>query len=255
MTEEKVEAPQIETPTEAVVDDATELMAELKKLDIQTPTDIQNIVYASQETGKAWNEVGNLRKEVDRLTRMVETKAEPTNYDATGYEDSSTVDLGKVVETKVQGVLNRYLQGQQQAQRMAMQAMSEVKNDPEYGVVGSVFEQYVNSPEVLMKLQSGQTDYKTEWLNTKATYYRNLAQRSSKTLEGLMEKSSKAPPHMEQGDSQSMPTPQVDEGKREQFNKIKKAQREGRVDSNQALDDIVKSVMPGLEKDAAFFMP
>ena len=242
------ESPTIEEGAKETVDDAKMLMEELKKLDIQTPQDIQNMAYASRETGKAWNEVGELRQEVERLKASTN---KPVQED---YYGNESVDLGRVVEEKVQGVLNRYLEGQNKAQMASMQMMASVRSDPEYAIVGKVFEEYINSPDAMMRLQSGQADYKTEYLNTKAAYYRNLAKRSSKTLEGLMEKKTK-PPHVEQSDSLSEPRLNVDDEKVEQFNRIKKAQREGSIDSNQALDDIVKSVMPDIDKDPGFFTP
>jgi len=244
------EKPTIEEPKEEV-DDGQALMEELKKLDIQTPKDVQNMAFASQEAGKAWNEVGNLRKEVDRLTGMLQQKQEPTDYDYSG----ESVDLGKVVEDKVQGVLNRYLQGQQQSQMMAMKMMTEVKGDPEYAIVGDVFEKYINSPEIVMQLQTGAKDYKTEYLNTKAAYYRNLAKRSASQIEKYMTTSKTAPPHMEQSSSQTTPMVDRDDVKTEQFKSVKKAQKEGNINSDQALEQIIKNVMPDLENDPSFYMP
>ncbi len=242
------ESPTVEETQETeVVDDAKMLMEELKRLDIQTPKDIQNMAYASQETGKAWNEVGALRKEVERLKTEA---AKPTE----SYYEGESIDLGKVVEDKVQGVLNRYLEDQNKAQMMSMQAMAAVRNDPEYAVVGEVFEKYINSPESLMRLQTGQTDYKTEYLNTKAAYYRNLAKRSSKTLEGLMEKK-QTPPHVEQSASDSNPGLSIDDEKAQQFKNIKKAQKDGTIDSDKALQDIIKNAMPDIDKDPGFFLP
>ena len=246
------ESPVVEEPKkEETVDDAQALMEELKRLDIQTPQDVQNMAFASQEAGKAWNEVGNLRKEVDRLTRMLSQQPKNENY----YESGETVDLGKVVEDKVQGVLNRYLQQQQQSQMMAMKVMSEVKSDPEYGVVGDVFEKYINSPDAVMRLQTGQTDYKTEWLNTKSAYYRNLAKRSANQIEKYMNTNKNTPPHMERGESQTAPSTNRNDEKVEKFKNIKKAQKEGDLNSDQALEQIIKSVMPDLENDPSFYMP
>ena len=246
------EKPTIEEPKEEQVeDDASQLMEELKKLDIQTPKDVQNMAFASQEAGKAWNEVGNLRKEVARLTELTQQQPQNTDYDYSG----ESVDLGKVVEDKVQGVLNRYLQNQQQSQMAVMKVMSEVKNDPEYGIVGEAFESYISSPEMVMKLQSGQTDYKTEYLNTKAVYYRNLAKRSASQIEKYMTTSKTKPPHIEQGESQTTPMVDQDDEKTEKFKSIKKAQREGTVGSDKALEQIIKSVMPDLEGDPSFYMP
>lgn len=244
------EDPTIETPAQPdPEDDAKALMEELKKLDIQTPTDIHNVVTASQEAGKAWNEVGALRKEVERLTNIQNQSPAQQEY----YGEDQSVDLGKVVEDKVQGVLNRYLEGQQQAQQQAVRIMSEVRNDPEYGVVGQVFEKYINSPEAMMRLQTGQTDVKTEFLNTKAAYFRNLAQRSSKTLEGLMDKTK--PPHMETGDTQTAPATPAEDERKENLKKIKKAQQEGSLNSEQALEKIIKSSMPDIENDISFYTP
>lgn len=245
------ENPTVEEPkVEEKVDDAQALMEELKKLDIQTPKDVQNMAFASQETGKAWNEVGSLRKEVDRLTQALQTQPKEDNY-----YDNESVDLGKVVEEKVQGVLNNYLENQQRAQQMAMKAMHEVKGDPEYQIVGQAFEKYINSPEAIYKLQTGQTDYKTEYLNTKASYYRNLAERSSKTLNGLMDKSQKTPVHMEQGESQNTPMMESEDERVQRLKNINKARGEGSLNSDEALEKIIKETMPDVGNDPSFFMP
>jgi len=244
------EDPKIEQPSE-VPNDAEALMAELKKLDIESPTDIQNMAVASAEAGKAWNQVGELRKENARLTELAQAAQPVPEYNP---EYGETLDLGKVVKKEVEGVLYNYLQGQRQAQLQTTQILAEVKNDPDYGIVGGVFEKYINTPEAIMKLQTGQTDYKTEWSNTKTAYYRNLAKRSSATLEGLMSKGVK-PPHVEQGTTEAAPTPEQSTEKAEEFKNIKKAQKEGNVDSNAALERIIKNVMPDAEVDPSFFMP
>jgi hypothetical protein len=256
MPEEKptIEQPTIEKPAKPneVLEDAEALLAELKKLDIQTPTDVQNMAQASELTGKAWNEVGELRKQVSELTAQLPQKQAPQEPE---YYDGESVDIGALVESKVQGVLNNYLESQQKAQQMAVRAMSEVRNDPEYGMVGKVFEEYISTPEATTRLQSGETTLKTEWLNTKAAYFKKLAQRSSKTLEGLMDKGVKAPPHIEASGSDTAPMTNTDDEQREKFNKIKKAQKDGDLDSDKALEQIIKTSMPDVEKDISFFMP
>lgn len=243
MAEEKptVEEPKVET------DDAAKLMEELSKLDIKTPEDVQNMAFASQEAGKAWNEVGALRKEVSRLTELSNTPPPVDDY------SGESVDLGKVVEDKVQGVLNRYLQGQQQAQQAAMMAMSEVRQDEDYHIVGPVFEKHINTPEMVMRLQNGQADYVKEYNKVSTKYYKNLAQRTSQYVEKFT--STQKPPHMEQGESQTAPLTNRDTEKTEKLKSIKKAQKEGSVDSDKALEDIIKSVMPDIDQDPSFYTP
>lgn len=246
MAEEKptIEEPAVET------DDAAMLMEELSKLDIKTPEDVQNMAFASQEAGKAWNEVGNLRKEVARLTELSTTPHQ--TYQNDEYSGES-VDLGKVVEDKVQGVLNRYLQGQQQAQQAAMMAMNEVRQDEDYHIVGPVFEKHINTPEMVMRLQSGQANYVKEYNRVSTKYYKNLAQRTSQYVEKFT--STKKPPHMEQGETQTAPLMDRNTERDEQLKNIKKAQKEGSVNSDKALEDIINSVMPGIDKDPSFYTP
>ena len=246
MAEEK---PTVEEPAVETEDDAAKLMEELGKLDIKTPEDVQNMAFASAETGKAWNEVGALRKEVARLT---EAQTTPQTYQNDEYSGES-VDLGKVVEDKVQGVLNRYLQGQQQAQQQAMMAMNEVRSDEDYHIVGPVFEKHINTPEMVMKLQNGQANYVKEYNRVSTKYYKNLAQRTSQYVEKFT--STTKPPHMEQGESQTAPLTDRDTEKTEKLKSIKKAQKEGSVSSDKALQDIINSVMPGLDKDPSFYTP
>lgn len=245
------ESPTIEEPKEENVDDAQALMEELKRLDIQSPQDVQNMAVASREAGKAWNEVGNLRSEVDRLTKMLQQQPKEQEY----YNDGETLDLGKVVRKEVTGVLSEYLQNQQRAQLASMKVMSEVKADPDYHAIGDVFEKYINTPDAVMKLQTGQSDYKTEWMNTKAAYYRNLAQRSAKQMEKLIGTNKQTPPHIEQGESQTSPSINRDDQKTEDFKNITKARKEGAINPDQALEKIIKSVMPDLENDPSFYMP
>ena len=138
---------------------------------------------------------------------------------------------------------------------MAMQLMSEVKNDPDYHIVGEVFEKYINTPEAVMKLQTGQTNFKDEYLNTKAAFYRNLAKKSGDTLQSLIDKGAKKPPHMEQGETHNTPMQPADDEKRENMKRIKKAQKTGDLSSDQALQQIVNEFLPGVEDDPGFFAP
>ena len=62
-------------------------------------------------------------------------------------------------------------------------------------------------------------------------------------------------PHIEQGDSQSTPALQADDEKAQDFKKIKQAQKDGSLSSEETLDKIVKSVMPDAKIDPSFFLP
>lgn len=245
-----MEDPTVEKPKEEEVkpkEDAQLLMEELKKLDIETPSDIQNMAFASQETGKAWQEVGNLRKQVEQLTSQVNAPKQEYNP-----EYGETVDLGKVVEEKVQGVLNNYLAGQQQSQQAAMRAMNEVRSDEDYHIVGGGWENYISQPNVVMKLQSGEIDYVKEYSRFAKKYFKNLAKRTSETFVGQPQQK---PPHIEQGDTQSAPMVEANTEKAEKFKNIKKAQREGTVSSDQALEQVIKTMLPDANIDPSFFQP
>jgi hypothetical protein len=251
-----IEEPKKEEATEQNSPEA--LLEELRKLEIEEPQQLQNMAMASSQTGKAFQQVGDLKKHIEGLQKeleMARTSREPENYG-----DQTSVDLARLIreETKAasKATLNEYLAEQQQAQTYAMQEMSKVRSDPEYTIVGEVFEKYINSPEATMKLQTGQSTYEREYLETKAAYYRNLAKRSSKTLEGLMGKGGTTlPPHVEKGDSQTMPAPMASDEAKERFDLIKKAQKEGSINSDQALEQIVKGSLPDIDKDPNFFLP
>ena len=100
------ESPSIEEPKaqEPVDDDTEALMAELKKLEIENPKQIQDMSHAAHQTGKAWNEVGQLRQQVSELSQMLNQQQQSQQVD-TDYGDS--VDLAKIVKEQTKLLLGK----------------------------------------------------------------------------------------------------------------------------------------------------
>ena len=237
-----MEEPKEEPTAEGAKDEMAQLIAELEKIGVEKPEQIQGMFQASQQTGKAWNEVGELRKEVDRLTKALQEKPQVELDDyATGGE---TIDLANIVKKAVKETyVNDILKPQQEAQTRMMQERAAVESDEDYGLVRDVFEKHMSNPQVQAGLYSGQTTITNEYNKVVRTYYRTVAKRSRDILKGMTEKAPKTP-HVEAGETRSIPLPPEDEEKKTRMNNISQQRQSGALDSDAALKALINEVIP-----------
>ena len=228
-----------ETPKEPEIQ--TEgLLEELKALNITEPGQIQDIVHASQQTGKAWNEVGELRSQVAQLQEQLATQ--PV---AQEYEEGQPVDIMGLVKKGIREVIQTDIVGpQKQATEAYYRQMDEITRDPDYSnaTIQKIWNEYQGSPAFQRKMQQGGS-LLGEWNTTVRTYYREVAGRSEKAIRGLTEQKGKTP-YVEQGETRAMPEmPPADERK-EAANKIDKQRRDGTMSSADALRSMIDNYLP-----------
>jgi hypothetical protein len=234
--EKEEKAPEKEIDTDG-------LLKELEGLGISDTKGIQNLQHASQQTGKAWQEVGDLRAEVAQLKQsMSERQAPAQNMDFEG----EPIDIRNVVKGAVRDFyVEDVLKPQQQANQQYWNQINEIQGDVDYQnpVIQEMWTKYTNTPNFQQKLQSGQSSMTSEYNKLVRTYYREIATRSHDTIKGLTDKKGKTP-YVESGDSRETPAQVPVDERKEAAHKIDKKRREGTVGSADALRDLVNTFLP-----------
>lgn len=228
------EAPKDE-PQEAP-SDMDALLAELEKIGVEKPEQLQNMATASAQAGKAWNMVGELKEQNRRLQALLEQQQpKPDDY-------SQPVDIEKVVMSAVRKFYQEdVIRPQQEAAERYYRDMEEIQADPDYEVVKDVWDKHRNSPSVVTRVQSGQSSMKTEFDKTVRTYYRELAKRSFDVFKGM--KPTARPPHIEGSESRSVQMPTEKDEKEQKIQKYHEQRQKGALSSDAALEGIVKAAL------------
>lgn len=245
--DEGKEAPTTPAPEK---DDVQGLIETLGKLEINDPKQLENIHMASQQTGKAWNEVGDLRAKVTEMQGTINALQQRKPVDDP-YDDSYSsqtldgVDLRRVVRDEVmdglKGFATKLQKEQAEAQQRYFKEVSAIKSDRDYGLVKDIYEKHLRNPEVSYRMQLGQTSQKEEYNNVVRGFYRNLALKSRDVLKGVIP--GQTAPHMEQGGQTNAMIPDTNTEKEERIKNIKKAQETGDISSDQALDALIGNVL------------
>jgi hypothetical protein len=236
------------TPAPAEIDTKA-LLDELGKIGVKKPEDLVNIHNASQQVGKAWNEVGTLRQQNEQLARSVQElqaiarKAQQTNQPDYGSNANEGVDLGKLIDTTIKKNIHDMQQQQFEAQRAVQREYAKITNDPDFQLVEEVWKKHAGSFDTQDRLQSGQSTLSEEYNNVVKTYYREIAKRSRSAIENLS-KSGQKQPHMEAGETQSRPIPSGDQEHNKKVRQIADERSKGTLDSNRALENLVKEFFP-----------
>ena len=217
------------------------LLAELKSHNIQEAKDLQNVVTASAQAGKLANQVGDLKQQLNEATRMIQSLQNQPRQMEYGEEPQS-VDLGQLVESKVQGVLERHLQNERRAQDAYFEEMGSIRSNPRYAQMEKMFETHLQSPDTQMKLRSGQTTLTNEFNNLTFTYYDTLLSRVTDVM-GNQPQVTK-PPHVESADTHAPVVPTTDDERTDTIRRTVKARQEGTRSSDDAMKDIVKAFLP-----------
>jgi hypothetical protein len=247
MAEESPTIEQPTTPPPAEIDTKA-LLDELGKIGVKKPEDLVNIHSASQQVGKAWNEVGTLRQQNEQLLRAVQelqTKmSQPVPREPEyGTNANEGVDLGKLIDTTIKKNIRDMQQQQFDAQRHVQREYAKITNDPDFQLVEEVWKRHASTFDTQDRLQSGQSTLSEEYNNVVKTYYREIAKRSRSAIEGLS-KSGQKQPHMETGETQSRPIPSGDQEHNKKVRQISEDRSKGNLDSNKALENLVKEFFP-----------
>ena len=234
----QVEEPNVETPnTEDVQSELNEVLAELKKIGVETPEQVQNLHTAASQTGKAFNDVGYYKQ---RVKELEEAMRKPHRNDEYDYDGQTPIDLRGEVKSVLKEFWTEQNEAQRKANEAAMQEYASVRGDQDYQLIGDVFEQHMRKPETQYALNSGQTSASQEYNKMVRSYYRKIAQKSRDAIEKIqglnMQKS--APPHVEKGTAMQPKLPEDDE-KAEKIKQVKKQWTGTDDDIDRMLDALI----------------
>ena len=198
------ESPTIEQPTTPppVEIDTKALLDELGKIGVKKPEELVNIHNASQQVGKAWNEVGTLRQQNEQLlqaVRELQTKvSQPASREPDYGTNSEGVDLGKLIDTKLDAGIKRNIRDMQQqqfeAQRHVQREYAKITNDPDFQLVEEVWKRHASTFDTQDRLQSGQSTLSEEYNNVVKTYYREIAKTESVCHRGSVQRDNQSSP-------------------------------------------------------------
>jgi hypothetical protein len=109
---------------------------------------------------------------------------------------------------------------QQEAQGRILGELSQIQQDPDYGLVAADWDKHINSPQVQQKIYSGQSTPMYEYNTFVRSYLRGFLTRTTETLRGLTDRGAQPIPHVESGDIAHVHTQTPDEISREEINKM-----------------------------------
>ena len=232
--EQPKEKPQIdgspqEEPREAMgQEDVQALLKELETIGVDSPEKLQNMATASSQTGRLARELGELRQQNAEMANMLQQlqtqNHQPAQPQYNEYGEAQGPDLQKIVEGSIRNFyMNEILKPQQEAQKKVFGELSEIQNDPDYGLVQKTWNEHWNSPQTQQRVYSGQSSPRFEYDRLVRTYYREALKRSHGALKGLVDQGAKpSTPHVEQGEQQHVHTPTSDDEMKEQIDRLQK---------------------------------
>lgn len=247
-----------ETQTKSPEEEAKDLLEELKGFGVESSEQLQNKMTAASQAGNAALILGEVRSENAELKNMMaqlqgQLNATPSQQPYSGEYGEPTVDMSQFATKKDVAAIQKtalrefytedILKPQQQAYQANLQQLSIIHSDPDYPLVAEIFERHLANPNTQIRIASGQTTSKDEFDKTVRAFFRESLKRTVHTLEGLTSKSPK-PPHIEQGETRSVPLPAQDEESAERVAKIVEDRKSGARDSDASLEALVKEALP-----------
>jgi len=213
---------------------AAEMLETLEKLNIKDPQHIEGIVQTAQKFGPQAQELGEVRRMFEELK----------------------IDLGKIVyENQYKAVRDFWakeiIEPQQKVQGQYFSELNEVQNDEYYGLVGEVFDKHLNSPQVQARIASGQTTVEKEYNKTVRSTLRHFLNQTQDALKGIVKPGEVKVPNVESQTQQPV-LPTDDDERQEKLEKTIKARKAGEIDSDKAMEDIIKTYLNPDPKDPMF---
>ena len=225
-------------------DEAKLLVEELEKLGVNNPQELHNMANASSQAGKAWNQVGDLRKQNEMLQQKLDQILSAQQRPQDPYADGDSIDLGKLIETKLDSFWSKKTSEQQEAEARYYGELSEVQNHPKFQAVEGMFQKHIATPRVQAMLRQGQTSLVKEFHNVKDTYMDELVRRSYNLHKNQMTPKESKPPHVESGETHTPNIPQGNEERQENLKRTVKARADGTLSSDDSLQKIVNEFLP-----------
>ena len=233
--EPTVEEPKVEPTPEPTTSAKDDILAKLNELGIDSLDKIDGMSTASQQAGNLANQLGAVRQELEEL-KSQKQKETPTEYD---YNNEG-VDLGGAIRKELKAFWNDEQAKQAHVSQLYFNEMSQVQNDKRYDVLKETWEKHLSSMNTQQKLRSGQTTPTREYARIKDVYTDLLEEQLGKIPESAK---SAIPPHVESGDTQSVPLPTVNE---ERKKKVRDAvdPKKGFTGDNDDIAGMIDAVIP-----------
>jgi hypothetical protein len=245
--------PQPKTDQKPAEDQAKDLLAELEKFGVANPDQLAGALTAGKEAGNIARMLGDERQQSKKLAqeiaqlRQAMTQQKPKSNEPPINSDGS-IDLKALIRDELRDFYQQDVIGpQQRFARSFYQEMQEVTNDEDYDSVKTVFDQHISSPAVQQKIYSGQTTVRREFERTLRAAYKGLLAQSASALHGFTASRQSAPFVESAGTSVPKSEPSGEHFSN-RLKQINEARSKGHMNSDAALENIVKGVLFGAPK-------
>jgi hypothetical protein len=261
MPEEITEPTQIEKPettatekepTVAETVNPQDLLAELENLGITSQEKLQGVITASQQAGRNAQLLGDERKQTEMLQQQILELQNKVNSQSAQTNEyySEEPDLKSVVKGAVNELFDERIEKpRKEAQLQYIRQLEElqnIKNDKRFPMVADKWDAHMNSPEVQMKLQAGQTSALNEYNSLVLDTMQDLLLKTKGTVEQLYNQGAKVvtpdAPHVESSQTQTVPTPDINEEIAEKIEKITKP--ETRMGTDDETEELLTTFIP-----------
>lgn len=243
-TEEPVLEPS--EPEVSAEDQAKAILAELEANGINSVEKVQNVVTASSESGNLARMLGEQRRATEALQRQIEQltqQPQHQSYDPE-YGGEQPVDIRGIFRKEIRNFYqDEVIKPQVEQTNRVYGELSQIQSDPDYALVGQMWDKHWNSPNTQHRIMTGQTSPKGEYDNLVRTYYREALKKTHGALKGVVENSTARPPHVEVGSQSHVHTPTQSDEQKEQIQKITKSSQGGDGD----IEALVKAFLPSTD--------
>lgn len=234
------------TPTDAPADDFdSQVLAKVRDLGVENVQQLDGMATASAQSGNLARLLGEVKSENAELKQMIQQgqRAVDDGYDTSGGE---TVDLGALIDKRLATGLETFWENKSQKQVQANQKYSKdvatIQNDPDFPAIQGIWNQYYSQPDTQQRIISGQTTMLGEYDKLARTFLRESLKRTSGQTQQLADAQTVTPPHMESGDTRSIPLPTSTEEQATRLANLTKP--ENWTGSNDNIESLVKTIFP-----------
>ena len=190
------------------------LISMLNDADVKTTEELEGKLVASQQVGNLAYQLGETRKELEALKKRP-APAQPAQLEPDMFESGNRGALD--IETALEGAVEKGLSKReaiaQKMQREQMLTWSKIQSHPYYSKVKDIFQNRMQAPDMIAKIQSGETDTVSEYFNTVIDFQSGVIQKAAGTIKTWKtDGGDKAPatPQVESGEARvSAQTPET----------------------------------------------
>ena len=159
------------------------LISMLNDADVKTTEELEGKLVASQQVGNLAYQLGETRKELEALKKRP-APAQPAQPEPDMFESGNrgALDIETALEGAVEKVLSKREAIAQKMQREQMLTWSKIQSHPYYSKVKDIFQNRMQAPDMIAKIQSGETDTVSEYFNTVIDFQSGVIQKAAGTI-------------------------------------------------------------------------